>query len=206
VALVAAAALAVPGPAVAAEDEMSQLLRSGPLVRIEQSKQGDFRRALSIADIDAPEELVWHVLTDFDSYRWFMPRIKRLGVSHDGADTLVAFTLDTPIVSTAYTNRYTPDRNKKVLYVRTERGDLNGSNFIWRVVKLSDERTRIYYSGVVQNFSAIAERMDDEQQTITIGINVVSLLSAIKAVQVRSESMYTKNRKRWAPASARRRR
>ena len=47
--------------------------------------------------------------------------------------------------------------------------------------------TRITYSGVVRNFSSVAERLDDEQQSITIGINVVSVLQGAKALKREAE-------------------
>jgi ribosome-associated toxin RatA of RatAB toxin-antitoxin module len=188
VALVATATLLVATGARA--DEMARLLKDGPLVRIESNGKGRFKQGLAVADIDASADQVWAVLTDFDKYRFFMPRVDELEVSRAGKDWEVAFKLDTPFVSTSYTNRYTLDEAARTINVRQVRGDLDGSHFHWRVVKLGEKRTRLYYRGVVKNFSSIAQRLEDDQQTITVGINVVSLLSAIKAIKTRSEALY----------------
>lgn len=170
-------------------DEMATLLDKGPLVRLESTSNGKFKQALAIADVDAPIGRVWAVLADLDSYRYFMPRVEKLDIKRDGADYLATFKLDTPLVSTSYTNRYTLDEARHVIDVRQVDGDLDGSFYKWRLVRVSPGKTRIYYSGVIKNFSGIAQRLEDDQQTITIGINVVSLLSAIKAVKSRAETL-----------------
>lgn len=170
-------------------EPLAALLDKGPLVRLETTSSGKFKQALAIADVDAPLAEVWAVLTDLESYRYFMPRVEKVDVTRDGADYLAAFQLDTPLVSTSYTNRYVLDEPRHTIRVRQVEGDLDGSFYEWRLVKLSAQKTRVFYSGAIKNFSGIAQRLDDEQQTITIGINVVSLLSAIKAVKARAETL-----------------
>lgn len=170
-------------------DELSSLLAGGPLVRIETLPDGKLKQATCIADVDAPADLVWKVLTDFESYRFFMPRIEKLEVTRDGNDSIVAYKLDTPVVSTSYTLRYSPDAANRIMQVKQVKGDLGGSRYQWRVVTLADGRTRIYYSGLIKNYSSIAERFEDEQQTLSIGINVVSLMATAKALKVRAEGL-----------------
>lgn len=188
IAAVFVAASLVTAP-VARADELGALLSTGPLVRLETDASGKFKEALAIADVDAPVDTVWRVLTDFGTYAQWMPRVKSCAVTKDGADSLLDIKLDTPLVSTRYTNRMTVDDAKKTIKVRQEKGDLKGSRYHWRVVPLGERRARIYYGGVVKNFSSLAEGLEDDQQTITIGINVVSLMAAIKAVKVRAESV-----------------
>lgn len=152
---------------------------------------------MCVADVDAPIDLVWKVLTDYEQYRFFMPRIDKLEVTREGNDALVSVKLDTPLVATNYTNRMSPDVSKHIIQVKQERGDLPGSRYRWQLTRLGDARTRITYSGIIKNFSSIAESLDDDQQTLTIGINVVSLMAAVKAVEARAESLH-----RSAPAAA----
>jgi carbon monoxide dehydrogenase subunit G len=183
-----AALTALAAPAARAED-VGELLRAGPLVRIETGSDGKLRQATCIADVEAPVETVWKVLNDFESYRFFMPRIQKLEVTREGPESLVAFKLDTPIVSTSYTLRYTPDHDKKTLSVKQVKGDLAGSRYSWRVVPAGEGRARIYYSGLIKNFSSLAESFEDDQQTLSIGINVVSLMASAKAVKARAEQL-----------------
>lgn len=181
----AVAALATPARA----DDVGALLAKGPLVRLETDGNGRFRQATCIADVNADADLVWRVLTDYEQYQFFMPRMEKLVVTREGNDALMDIKLDTPLVATRYTNRMSPDHANKTLNVRQVKGDLSGSNYQWRVVPLGAGQARVYYSGVVKNFSSVAESFEDDQQTLTIGINVVSLMAATKAVKERAELM-----------------
>jgi len=169
-------------------DELGALLRGGPLVRVETDDTGRFKQALAIADVDAPADVVWGVLTDYPRYGEVFPRIEKLDIENDATGTLVSFVLDTPFVSTKYTHRYVENAAKRELQVNQVKGDLKGSAFTWRVTPLSDGRSRLSYGGVVKNYSSMAERFEDDQQTMTIGINVVSLVQATKAVKRRAET------------------
>jgi carbon monoxide dehydrogenase subunit G len=169
-------------------DEIAGLLRAGPLVRIETDPTGKYKEGLAIAEVDAPADVVWRVLTDFPSYRGWMPRVTKCDVEKDGADFLLDMKIDTPFVSTRYTNRATVDDAARTIKIKQERGDLKGSRYHWRVVSIDDgKRTRLYYGGVVRNFSSLAEGLEDDQQTVTIGINVVTLMATVKAVKQRAE-------------------
>ncbi len=175
------------GASGARADELGEMLTKGPLVRIETDASGKYRQSTCIADVAADADTVWRVLNDFDQYRFFMPRISKLEVTRDGNDALMDIKLNTPLVATRYTNRMSPDHANKVLTVRQVKGDLSGSHYQWRVLSLGQGRARIYYSGVVKNFSSVAESFEDEQQTLTIGINVVSLMAATRAIKERAE-------------------
>ena len=168
-------------------DDVGDLLHAGPLVRIESDSAGKLKQATCIADVDAPIDTVWKVLTDYEQYRFFMPRVKSLDISYDGVDALLAFKIDTPLVTTSYTNRQHPDPATHTVTVKQEKGDLSGSRYSWHLVSLSEGKTRIYYAGLIKNYSSIAESFEDEQQTLSIGINVVSLMASAKAVKSRAE-------------------
>jgi len=57
-------------------------------------------------------------------------------------------------------------------------------------VATSPDVTRIYYGGVTRNFSSMAQRLEDDQQTITVGVNVVGLMAAVKAIKTRAEAVH----------------
>ena len=171
-------------------DDLAGFLASGPAVRIETDASGKLKQSVCVSDVDAPIDLVWKVLTDYEQYRFFMPRIDKLEVTREGTDALLAVKLDTPLVATSYTNRMIPDVANRVIEVRQVKGDLSGSRYRWKLTSLGEARTRITYSGIIKNFSSVAESLDDEQQTLTIGINVVSLMAAVKAVEARAEGLH----------------
>ena len=167
---------------------MQRLLNQGPMVHIEFNEKDLYHKGLAIVDIQAPPDTVWRALTDFGGYPTFMPRVEKTTVRKKNDVTFVDFELDTPLVSTAYTNRYHMDPAHRWLKIETVKGDAKGSQFTWHV-RPHGSGTRVYNDGIVRNFSSIAQRLDDAQQTITIGINVVTLLSAAKAVKKRAENM-----------------
>ena len=168
-------------------DELGELLAKGPLVRIETDANAKFRQATCIADVNADVDTVWRVLTDYEQYLFFMPRMTKLEVTREGAEALMDIKLDTPLVATRYVNRMSPDDASKVLSVKQVKGDLSGSTYQWKVIPMGPGRSRVFYTGVVRNFSSVAEAFEDEQQTLTIGINVVSLMASAKAIKERAE-------------------
>lgn len=170
-------------------DELSSFLSTGPAVRIETDANGKLKQSTCLADVNANVDTVWKVLNDFEQYRFFMPRIDKMTVTREGNDVLLEMKLDTPLVATSYTNKATPDLATRTIKVTQVKGDLSGSRYQWKLTPIGDSRTRISYTGVVKNFSSVAEAMDDDQQTLTIGINVVSLMAQVKAVKARAEQM-----------------
>jgi hypothetical protein len=102
----------------------------------------------------------------------------------------VSYVLDTPFADTTYTLRWTVNPAQHTIVATHVSGDLRGSDYDWKVVAMSPEVTRIYYGGVTRNFSSMAQRLEDEQQTITVGVNVVGLVAAVKAIKVRAEGKW----------------
>jgi ribosome-associated toxin RatA of RatAB toxin-antitoxin module len=174
----------------ASADELENLLKAGPFVQVRSHESGEYKEALAIGDIDAPAHVVWRVMTDFESYPDFMPRVKKMTVEErKPREASLAFVLDTPLFATRYTNHYTLDPEKRRMRVRQAKGDLKGSHQAWALVPRG-ERTRLYISGVVKNYSSVAQSFEDEQQTLTIGINVVTMVSLVKAVKTRAEALH----------------
>jgi ribosome-associated toxin RatA of RatAB toxin-antitoxin module len=174
---------------VAQADELSSFLSTGPAVRIETDANGKLKQSTCLADVNANVDTVWKVLTDFEQYRFFMPRIDKMKVTPEGNDFLLELKIDTPLVATSYTNKATPDLATRTIKVQQVKGDLSGSRYLWKLTPIGDSRTRISYTGIIKNFSSVAEAMEDDQQTLTIGINVVSLMAQVKAVKSRAEQM-----------------
>jgi hypothetical protein len=69
------------------------------------------------------------------------------------------------------------------------------------IVVDTEGRARIYDSGLIKNFSPIAESFEDDQQTLSIGINVVSLMASAKAVKARSEQLQRQAKAGAAPGA-----
>jgi len=75
--LAAAAAAIFPGFLAGAgdQDEVCNRLRAGEvIVSFNEAGRGPLKRGEVMGVINAPPETVWRVITDFNNYRYFMPR------------------------------------------------------------------------------------------------------------------------------------
>jgi len=186
--------VAVPGRAEGSADgradELTELLKKGPMARVDTDKNGRFDAVLSVVDVDAPAEDLWRALTAFDSYRCFMPRISSVGVRRgDDGGILVDWAIDTPLVATKYTNTVTVNDGTMTMTARTIVGDMVGSHYEWRVVKLSSSTCRMFHGAWPRSYAAIVSTLDDDQQTLTIGVSVGSVFSTTRALKARAEQL-----------------
>lgn len=168
-------------------DSLSRLLKGGPVARVDNRSNGKFGGITSIVDIDAPPELVWKILTDFSKYDEFMPRVEEVEekCTPNRARCTLQVKIDTPIISTAYVSENTLNKAKWEVKAKIVSGDVKNSTFAWKLRPLANGRTRVTYSGSIRNFSGIIRSMDDEQQTITIGVNMASFISTLNALKAR---------------------
>ncbi len=188
--LIAAVLLAVPGRAVA--QDLMALLAKGPVVLVENDAKGRFDRATAVVEIAAPPAKVWDVVSNFSNYRYFMPKVvkseQRLAGPAFPDQVDVAFEIDVPLSNADYTFRYRLEPDQRRIEGKWLKGDLEGSFCEWRLVP-HENAPLAYYTVASRHFSALAQRLEDDQQTITIGVNVSAALAAVKAVKKRVESL-----------------
>jgi len=178
------------GAGGARADELSRLLEKGPMARVEFDPRGRFDAVLTIVDVDAPPEDLWRALTAFESYRFFMPRVSSVTERPAPAGArYVDWSIDTPLVATKYTNLATVDHGAMVLTAKTIEGDMSGSRYEWRVIKLGNSRCRMMHSAWPRNYAAIVGTLDDDQQTLMIGVAVGSVLATTRALKARAEQL-----------------
>jgi coenzyme Q-binding protein COQ10 len=181
-------ALGISLRASAGDDSMRPYLDRGPLVLVEHDGAGKFAQATAIVLVDAPVERVWETLVGFDKYKEFMPKVTTSEVVRKAdAEMDVRFVIDVPGPDEDYTVRYAIDEKKHELRGTWLKGDLKGSKWTIRVEPTPDGKTLLSHAAAVRNFSSFAQSIEDEQQTITIGVNVSSVLAATKGVKRRAE-------------------
>jgi hypothetical protein len=171
-------------------DAVGAMLDRGPLVLVEEAKGGKFGQATAITQVDGTVDQVWDTLIKFDEYKNYMPKVLTSEIvkkDKDGKTLDVHFVLDVPGPDTDYVIRYTLDTDKKEMTGHWADGDLKGSAWQWKVETGPNGKTLLSERVQVKNFSSILQNVEDDQQTITVGVNVSSALAAVKGVKNRVE-------------------
>lgn len=189
--MVAGAVLAVAAPAWAdgSSADGAALLQRGPVVQVEADDEGRFVQARAMIVVDAPPSHVFGVLRDMERYREFMPRVVQSDVAHHsgGGGFDVRFVYDLPGPDTDYTARMSVDEGARRVSGTWVQGDLRGSVWTWRVERYGEGQSLLVHSLRVENFSPLLRQLEDDQQTVTVGLNVANALVTVKAIKRRSE-------------------
>jgi ribosome-associated toxin RatA of RatAB toxin-antitoxin module len=186
--LVALAVTLVASPAAA--KELLELLRRGPVVQVEQNKSGRFGQAVTTILIEAPAEVAWQVVRDVERYKDFMPKVlDSTARRREGNKVDVRFVIEVPGPDTDYVVHYVADDAKRELRGTWQSGDLKGSRWLWKVEPVGEGRALLTQSVSITGFSSLLTRLEDEQQTITVGVNVSTSLAGVKAVKRRAEEL-----------------
>ena len=83
----------------------------------------------------------------------------------------------------------TIDEEKKTMTGCWAKGDLKASRWLWKVEAAPGGKSLLTHTAALKNFSGIAQSLEDENQTITVGVNVSSVLAATKAIKKHAESV-----------------
>lgn len=181
-------------PALA--DDLTDMLKKGPMARVDVDRAGKFDAVVSVVDVDTPAARLWGILLDYKNYRFFMPRVQDVGVEvDDSGTTLVKWNIDTPLVRTKYSNAMTVDATNMVLKASTVTGDMQSSRYEWRVVPLGENRCRMIHTAWPRNMASIVDTLDDKQQTLTIGVAVSSVMATVRALKLRAELLEAQAKK-----------
>jgi len=176
-------------PCAAAGQDLMELLARGPVVLVETDDAGRLSQATAVQLVEAPVERVWAVATDFGRFREFMPKTLRSDaapVAGSPGQVDVTYEVEVPGPNPVYTLRYAPDEARREIPCRWVRGDLQGSHCRFRLVA-QGRRTLLYYTTLSRNYSSLAQSLEDEGQTVTVGVNVSAALAVVNAVRRRAE-------------------
>lgn len=175
-------------PSVEALDFYAEL-EKGPLISVKRHANGSFNYAEAMVVIAAPAELVWDTILDIDSYQNYMSRIveaRTLSGGPDKEELIARFEIDTPMSNTKYTLRHVINKKERSIKVYQISGDLKGSSWYWKLVPRG-RKTFVKYGGRTVNYSSFLQKFEDKEDTITVGINISSLMTTIKFIKDRAE-------------------
>lgn len=171
-----------------AQLDMSPLLERGPMVLVEEGTGGKFAQATAIVIVDSPPEKVWALVKAQQNFKDFIPKVLVSEMKPSGTDFEVRMVIDVPGPDTDYSVRYTIEDEKKTMNGCWVKGDLKASRWTWRVEPAPGGKSLLTHTVALKNFSGLAQSLEDENQTITVGVNVSSVLAATKAVKKKAES------------------
>lgn len=168
---------------------MESLLARGPLVLVESDSKGRFGAATGVISVDAPIERVWKVVTTFERYKEFIPKVVscRMVKGQNTSDPVLRWELDTPVINTIYSAHYHVEEALHTLTGDQVEGALRGSHFEVRLESAGPNRTLVYSKSQARNFSFFLEHLEDSLQSITVGVNVGGTVSWLRAIKKRSE-------------------
>lgn len=170
--------------------DLAPQLEKGPLVLVEEGKGGKFGQATGFILVNAEPQKVWGLITKFEDYKTFLPKVTESEVKRRTEKEVdVHITIDVPGPDTDYVVRYTPDANAKEITGTWVSGDLKASRWFWKVESAPGGKALLTHTLAARNFSGIAQAVEDESQTVTVGVNVGSVLAALKAVKRKAEAV-----------------
>ncbi len=173
---------------LAQNDSMLPLLSRGQLVLVEPGSDGRFGSATALVIVNAPPEKVWATLLKMEEFKDFMPKVITSDLLRREKDEMdFHFVIEVPGPDTDYNIRYTKDDAKMTLTGSWVKGDLKGSKWLWKVEALPEGKSLLSQQLSLRNFSSLAASVEDEQQTITVGVNVSSGIAGVKALKRRCE-------------------
>lgn len=169
--------------------DLNAMSHRGPLVLVEESKAGRFGQATGVVFVEAGADKVWAALLAMEHFKEFVPKVITSDVTRRGEkDFDIHFTIDVPGPDTDYVIRFTPNAATHTLTGAWLSGDLKGSRWEWHVDAAGEGKSMVTYVVAIQNFSGIAQSLEDDQQTVTVGVNVGSVLVSTRALKRRCES------------------
>ena len=125
-----------------------------------------------------------------------MPRVKKsktIQTNENDTEKIAEFAVKAFVRNTKYQLKYIIDTTKRTIDIYHHSGALEGSHWHWRF-QSQGSNTFIKCTGASLNFSSFLQAIDDKNQTLIVGVNISSMLTNIRYIKERSESIYEDNK------------
>jgi hypothetical protein len=147
-----------------------ETLTSGKVVRkpLPNSRKDGFYGGAGFAIIDAPVEVVWKALEDWDAYPKIFPRtVDVKEVSRKGDRSLIRFLIGYKILSIKYHVTVSRDWEKKTVsfeLAKNQAQDINKTRGYWKLLPQPDGRTLVAYAVALQVPAGIVTFLGDKME------------------------------------------
>ncbi len=179
--------------------DFKTLLSKGPVITIRKDNKNRFDDVRAFMIIKAPAETIMKELLNYKEYKKFMPKVYDVKVretNRQGTIVTVDIVLDTPVTKTKYRMKNFINYDSLTIDTFQVKGDLRGSHWHWKFYKQKNDRTMVEYIGKTKNFSVFLEAFDDKDKTISMGINISSVMATMESIKKRSEAVFKNTRKK----------
>ena len=170
---------------------MERLLQSGSLLLVRQKPDGTLKEVLAGGLVNAPLELTWDTILDFEHYPQFMPNTIAMRVKEKKSPTeyLTEQTVEVIIsvlkVKLTYQHRQTLEPKTRLRFTYYQ-GDLPGTHGGWDLVPVGDGRQTMIFYTLYSNLMALpwpVGAIIKAQPDFMTAVNVTTGLLVVKAVK-----------------------
>ena len=171
-------------------DTLMDLLAEGPIAQVRYHQNGKFKQVVGIAYIKAAPKSVWDVLADLGHYKDFMPKVEEFKVTkREGATIETYQEVEAPGVNPKYTLSQTFDESKYEIKVKPVSGSVKGE-WSYKIKPHGDGSLLYYYS--YTRLPGYITTFEDEEETMTVGVNAATAVAVVNAFKKRVESLNKK--------------
>ncbi len=174
----------------AGAQSLADLLKDGPIAQVHYDKNGKFKEAVGIIFIKGTPDQVWDAMTDYEHFIEFMPQVVDFKATKKGEDLVETYQeIDVPGFNYKYTLLNKLDKANYKISVTPVEGPAKGS-WSYKIVPFNNGSLLYYYC--FSRLPKIITKFEDEQQTMTIGVNAATSVAVVQAFKKRVESMKVK--------------
>jgi len=172
-------------------DTIAALTREGPLVVIDESTGGGLEMAVAATVIDAPPQVVWDTLVDFESYPQWMPQVVDCTPIAGEDGQRVETTLEFNLVITKKVNyllEYRDLGDFRMEYSLVE-GDFARNEGYWVVRPYGSGQSILYYANYVDYSSMnLLRAFLRRQPSLELALGASGVAVIVRSVKQRVES------------------
>lgn len=173
--------------ALAQAEDLDALLARGELTLMETRADGRLEQATCFAQLHAPIDRVWSLLTDFTAYPTWMPQVRSVTVVSSTPTHVVAdWTLSVVGPDISFRQEADLDPAAHTIHAWQVSGALPGSRWDWRLEPHGGGTLvqRIVHTNAVDS-NWLLRQVDDDGHTLDYGINSATGVVEVKALERR---------------------
>lgn len=175
-------------------EAMAALIGDNELALVQSHPDGTFKQATVMAVVNAPRDIVWGVVTDYNNFAEFLPAIDRANITYaQGDETVIAYRLNVPGPNISYTVRYTHNYPESIdIRLEDDKGAIKTGGWRFELYPFDGgKKTFLVYYLItdVKEASFIMRLLLKNHPVLEHGINVATGLVTIRPMKVRAESL-----------------